>query len=581
MDTLQEQQTESVNESSGNSQTREVFSSVSLAGLKGDELRQMMRVNCFGSLYYFTHVALKRRRLTEGLHKPICTSLERDNIKDVYEMPRDHFKSTICSESLPIWRVLPFGDSDRNNFLKLGYSDVFIDWLSRAHRSDARNLLVSENITNSAKLGKRISFHYESNSVFRYLFPEVIPTTKETWSNFSLHQRVPVSAGSTGGHGEGTFDFLGVGGALQSRHYNGIIIEDDLVGRKAIESVSIMEKTREYHQLVAGAFENEFSNIEESDELVVGNRWDYSDLNSWIQENEPWFKFTNHSALGGCCVLHPEGRPIFPEEFSVEKLDKLKRRLGSYLFSCQYLNNPCAPENADFDPADLMYYSLFKDKDDRWIIHHEVVDGVVRKDIPVSHLNLCLVTDPNHSGNSGDGRCRHAICVVGMNSDGNFYLIDCWARGCNYDTYYGEIYKHADKWGIRKIGVESVAAQKYIIHHIEYVNRLEGRTLKIVPLNGEVDGPDGEITRKKEWRIRNTLSPIFESRRFFVQRSQNEFYSEYTTFPKGRYKDIIDALAYAPQMLKMPSSWMEQQKWKAFNASQARKINQPYSVGVN
>jgi len=38
-------------------------------------------------------------------------------------------------------------------------------------------------------------------------------------------------------HGEGTYDFLGVGGALQSRHYNGILIQDDLIGRKAIESI--------------------------------------------------------------------------------------------------------------------------------------------------------------------------------------------------------------------------------------------------------------------------------------------------------------------------------------------------------
>jgi len=526
-------------------------------------------------------VGLRRKRLTKYLHKPICESLERDHIKDVHEIPRDHFKSTIGSEGLPIWRVLPLNDDDLTTFAKLGYSSEFIEWQRRVHRPAARNLLVSENITNASKLGRRIAFHYESNTIFRYLFPEIIPTSAETWSNFSLHHRIPSAAAAlAGGHGEGTFDFLGVGGALQSRHYDGMVIEDDLVGRKAIESVSIMEKTIEYHILVAGAFENE-DNINENDELVIGNRWGYTDLNSHIKEKEPWFQFHSHSALGGCCPAHPADTPIFPEEFSFEKLFKLRKRFGNYLFSCQFLNNPAAPENADFHPEDLRYYSLEKDKDDSWIIHHEVTDGQVRKDIKVSHLSLCMVTDPNHSGNTGHGRCRHAINVVGLSAEGDFYLVEYFAEACSHDKYFAKIYELADKWKIRKLGVETVAAQKFIAYHINYRNRLEGRSMRIVELKGEVEGPDGEITRKKEFRIRNVLAPIFEGHHFHIQRRFMDFEGEYTTFPRGQYCDILDALAYAPQMLRMPQNFMEEMKWRALNNDTARKFNLPYSAGVH
>ena len=541
-----------------------------VAGLTGDAWRKAMRLNSLGSLYFFIKITLRRKRLTDGLHKPICISLEREHIKDVYELPRDHFKSTICGEGLPMWRVLFVSDEDLNEFRKLGYSNEFLEWMQRVHRPEARNLLVSENITNAGKLGRKIDFHYESNAIYRHLFPELIPTSKEVWSNISKCHRLPLQRKDKGGHGEGTFDFLGVGGALQSRHYDGIVVEDDLVGRKAIESPSIMDKAIECHQLMVGAFENEDA-LADNDELIVGNRWGYYDLNSWIKENEPWFNFITRSAIEG-------DKPIFPEEFSLEKLARWRERLGAYQYSCQFMNNPASPDNAAFAEKDLRYFSIIKGTDDELLIRHEVVDGVVIKDLPVKHLSICMVTDPNHSG--AEGRCRHAINVVGLSSAGNYYHLDCWAEACEADKYIAQLYKIADVWKLRKLGIETVAAQKYLAYHINFRNRIENRSLKLIELKGEVDAPDGTITRKKEWRIRNVLSPIFESNRFYTQRRFQDFKGEYTAFPRGRFVDLLDALAYVPQMLKLPASWVEMQKWKISNAAWARKVGTPYSVGV-
>lgn len=553
------------------------FKPIPLTGLSGDAWTKAMRVNCLGSLFFFIKMGLRKRRLTSGLHLPLCLSLEREHIKDVYEISRDHFKSTIGSEGLPMWRVLWCSDEDLNYFRKLGYSDDFIGWMQRVHRPEARNLLVSENITNAGKLGRRIDFHYESNAVFRHIFAELIPTSSETWSTVSKWQRLPASRKALGGHGEGTFDYLGVGGALQSRHYNGIVVQDDLVGRKAIESPSIMGKTIEYHQLLIGAFESE-DNIEENDELVIGNRWGYYDMNSWIKENEPWFRFETHGAEGGCCSIHRAGIPIFPEEFSMQKLQGIKKRLGAYLYSCQYLNDPSSPENADFKENDLQYFSVRTDNQGNDFLVHEVQNGEVKKDINVAHLAKCIVTDPNHSG--AQGRCRHSINVVGLSAEGNFYHLGCWADAVNTDTYIERLYTMAGEWGLTKLGIETVAAQKYLAYHINYRNRLESRNLKLIELKGEVDAPDGTITRNKEFRIRNVLSPIFESHHFYTQRKFMDFRGEYTRFPKGQYCDILDGLAYVPQMLRLPQSWIESQKWKIENSRMARKIHQPYGVPV-
>src|SRR5882762_6185225 len=97
-------------------------------------------------------------------------------------------------------------------------------------------------------------------------------------------------------------------------------------------------------------------------------------------------------------------------------------------------------------------------------------------------------------------------------------MLDCWAEACESDKYIAKLYEIAANWNMRKLGIETVAAQKYLAYHINYRNRLENRSLKLIELKGEVDAPDGTVTRKKEWRIRNVLSPIFEANRFFSQR---------------------------------------------------------------
>jgi hypothetical protein len=503
---------------------------------------------------------------------PFCDSLMRDRIKDVIEFPRDHFKTTVCTEGLPMWWALPLTQQDLDEFYQLGYNDEFIRFMRRVHDPCTTTLIGSENLTNAVKLGNRTRWHFESNSRYRALFPETLPTSSEIWSAISLHVKRP---GIGGSRGEGTFDFVGVGGAIQSRHYNRLI-EDDLVGRKAIESRSIMDKTKEYHRLLVGAFESDNA-THENDELIIGNRWGFSDLNSDIRENEPWFRFETHSALGGCCPQHPDGVPIFPEEFSVEKLAKFKKRLGPYNFSCQFLNNPIAPEDADFKEEWLHYYDTYQDANHFTKIKHEVTDGQVKADLSVRMLETTIAVDPNHSGNAG--RCRHAIIVAGLSGEGDYYLLDYWAKSASYDSFFDNLYLIARKWDIRRIGFETVAAQKYAKYHIQQRNRCEPNPLTIVDLKGEVENPDGSTSRNKEWRIRNVLEPIFSRGQFYCQRRHQDFIQEYRRFPaKDATVDILDALAYTPQLLRYSLPYDRYMTLLNRNRAGAAELSKPYAV---
>lgn len=519
------------------------------------------RLNCLGSFYYFASIGLRKDRLYRPLHGPMCELVERPKLKEVIEIPRDHFKSTVYSEAYPIWRSLPFTDEDEAAMRVLGYNDEYIHWMKYVHDQDNRILLISETIKNATKLGTKIRGHYETNDFFRTLFPEIIPDKSCVWAADSLQQKR--TRGSTA-HGEGTFDFIGVGAALQSRHYK-IIIQDDMVGKNALESETIMETTINYHQLLVGAMDSVtgYGN-QDVDELIIGNRWAYYDLNSWVKTNEPYFNFNTHSALGGCCDKHPQGVPIFPTEFSIEKLDRFRKRLGTYFFSCQFLNEPTNPVDIKFDTKYLRYFKLEPDltrsepkldefgkdtgqKRYKVNIHHQVHSGQVIKDVNPAAIKRFMIVDPNHSGNVS--RCRSAITVTAKaENPRRIYLLDVWAEMASPEIFLQTIFNMALAWKVTDIYLETIAAQKYLFFYLKDLKKQKEKENEFFKRVRFIELKTPKTANAKMIRI-ESLGPMFERGEFWVNEvGAQDFIDEYKSYPAGRLKDILDTLGYGPQV---------------------------------
>ena len=541
--------------------TTNSFRVIPILSERPEIIRAIHRVNSLGSLFYFATVVLHKTKFQrnpdkhKNLHLQMCLVVEKDGLQEVIEIPRDHYKSSIYSECLPMWRTLPFTPSDEAIFRALGYGDEYILWMRRAHQQDFRWLLVSEVTKNASKLGTRIANHYESNKDFKHLFPEIIPDSSNTWNNLSLtHKRTDAGKG----HGEGTYDFTGVGGALQSTHYDGCI-QDDLVGRAAFESPSILEDTIEYHKLLVGAMDADTENGQrENDEIVVGNRWAYNDLNSYIRENEDYFNFTTHSALGGCCPIHPYGTPIFPEAFSLAKLEKFKKRLGNYLFSCQFLNVPINPAEVKFQKKDLRFYEFVKDesssltnKKRRVKIRHHVREGDVIPDVFPRTLKRYMTVDPNHSEN--DGRCRHAIVVTGVHENPRReYLLDVWAKATSIAEFIEVMFNMAFAWKLDEIHLETIAAQRYLKFHLEHrISEAQYSTTEVDAWIQHVEIKELKTPKTKnakQMRI-DAFAPVVERNEFWVNtHGQNEFMEEFETYPNGKLRDVLDVIGYAMQV---------------------------------
>lgn len=539
-------------------------------------LRWAHRLNSHANLFYFGYRVLGKKRLQlnpdlrKNLHYQMCLAVMKDGVKEVIEIPRDHYKSTIYSECYPMWRALPFGPEDEARMRHAGSLymsqdalDLYIEWMYRAHSQDHRILLVSETIGNSVKLGTRIRGHYESNRMFREVYSDIIPDASCRWKDDSLCHKRTIE-GSL--HGEGTFDFIGVGGALQSRHYN-IVIQDDLVGKDAIKSETVMNDTIDYHKLLVGAFDADTNNAgRDNDEIVVGNRWSYSDLNSYIKDNETYYNFIRHSALGGCCSLHPWGSPIFPEAFKLEKLARWKQRLGIYHYSCQFENTPINPEKCKFSKDNLRYFhyerdfsavSYNKDRVDaekkkgyRVKIRHHVNQGDVEEDVFPRNLQRFMVIDPNHGGKKG--RCRHAITITGISQNPRrIYLLSSWAEAIDINDFVGEIFRQAIAFKINTIHVETVGAQKYLKFHLEYYVQTHKKDKPEIAAMRFADLKSTTTANAKFERI-DSIIPITERGELWIDANDNrKFLEELEAYGnKNGLVDILDTLGYGPQVWK-------------------------------
>lgn len=501
---------------------------------KPEKFKMAVRLNALGSLYFFEKFVLQRSKLSENLHKPVLESLETDRPRFLLEMPRDHYKTVMATEGRTIWRSLPFNEIDEMAMRELGYDEAYIAWMKRCHNPARRTLSVSEVLENAIKIGFRIDWHYKDNALFRHIFSDIIPTSSEAWNASSKTHK----CSNRGPQGEGTYDYLGVGGALQSRHYDDLL-EDDVIGKEALESPAVMAKTIDYHRLLIGAFQS----YEQAAWTVVNNRWSPTDLSGWIRENQKEFIIESHGALGGCCDRHPAGVPIFPEEFTVAILEEIRRVQGPYFFSHQYLNLAVNPEECIFKKEWLRYYKptpspMIHQQGKHWL-RHEAYEGKVHKDLDPNTLIRSMVVDPNHAGE--EGRCNHAIVVTGLNPETDMvYLLDVWAKAKSVDELLHNIYRMAELWNLQEFWLETIGAQKHLKSHIEYRNRVEKRSLRVRDLKS------GMGRNAKRERI-ESLEPILREGRLWIRADHSEFLNEYFNYPGGQTVDVLDALGYCPQ----------------------------------
>lgn len=480
-----------------------------------EEYRQFLRERCRASLYFLCKAVLGFKDFVPGIHLPAANHIQQVGIRRKrLLLPRGFMKSHLATIGYPIWLVIqePHGDF---------------------RGSDERILIANATATNAENFLSKIKSIFERNSVFQWLFPDLIPDFASRHITWNMSEAtIPRSID----YPEPTFSTIGVGGAVVSRHFTHIIL-DDLINEKHAESPELMRKAIDWYKYTESLLE-----VTGRDEiLVIGTRWSFNDLYSHIEETEGAYSAAKNP-LGFSTYFRSaieNDLAIFPERFGFEELQRLRDKYGDYMFSCLYLNNPRKPGVTDFDINLLQYYT-FTSKGHILLANNATLD-------PANFDRVLIIDIATSQRRLAD---YSAVVVVGVDSQRRVFLLDAWRGRVLTKTLIDKIFALAQRWKVRKIYYEDSAQQKLIeqplTDHIKSTGQyfaIEG----VRPKGGAVS------LHSKEQRIRFT-TPFFSKGLVYIRQSMTDFVQELQDFPLGRHDDTIDAFAYFPRVVRYPEN---------------------------
>lgn len=492
-----------------------------------DQVWSTTRENAQKSLYFFSTAVLGFNKIERNPHLEICSFIQRiPKSRKVCLIPRDCYKSTIGSKSLPLWILI---------------QKEFCGIPGREHRI----LCGSFSSENAKKQIKAIRHLIERNTMLQWLFPEIVPDfSKTTWTDSNL--LFP----RDGVYGEDTIEAAGVDTHLVSRHYT-VQIKDDLEDEKAMQSPTVRKKVYDWYKSAEALFVDE----QTAYDLLIGTRWGIDDLYAQVKTNESdTYEFL-------CRPLHwsradldadlrearESGRPsvyemdperyapdpartyyFFPKIFPADSCARIKAKQGSFMYSMLYLNNPKDPSLAEFREKDLRYYNFD--------IHGNLIlelDNGEKETVVFDHLARVMFWDPALAEADQKKGDFNAIVVCAKDSDGRIFVLETIEERQNPTHLYSRFCSLHRRYSVQKAAIEDAGFQRILKFSLYRVQKEQNYTFPVVEQR-----PVGD----KVSRIRS-LIPFVESHELFVRKSMRGLIDQFKNFPQLPHDDVIDAVA--------------------------------------
>lgn len=282
---------------------------------------QDFRVAAEKSLFVFAKGVLGLSRLTTALHKPCADFLMKTPpYRKMLLLPRDHLKTSICSRSLPIHMLIQSKDSN--------------PYIPGKDGAETRILLAAKTATNAQHQLRWIEARFETCDILQALWPHRCWTNarKESRKWSEAEMMIPRKID----YPEASIETIGVGGKVTGRHYD-VMIKDDLIDIEDANSEIVMRGAIEWHKASRALMDDPDKSLE----FVLGTRWAVYDLYQDIINEDPTVDRVVRAAI-------EDGKPIFPEFFSLETLKRLHKEMGPRFFLL-YMNSAHNPELTDFD----------------------------------------------------------------------------------------------------------------------------------------------------------------------------------------------------------------------------------------
>lgn len=210
-------------------------------------------------------------------------------------------------------------------------------------------------------------------------------------------------------------------------------------------------------------------------------------------------------------------------------------------FHAQYYNDP------NDESTNILERSLFQYYDPKFIKADLGGVSFKGKRLKVYAAMDVAWTDVSESG--GKKADYTAIAVVGVDQDGYYYVLDLDRfKTSSFQVYYDNIMRLSDKWGFRKIKIETNAGGKFVANEVERLSRENGGSISV-----DFKSNAGAGAKAKALRQYAIVNPKYELKSIFHRRDGlTSILEEELILERPPHDDLVDALGMALENAKPP-----------------------------
>ncbi len=223
-----------------------------------------------------------------------------------------------------------------------------------------------------------------------------------------------------------------------------------------------------------------------------------------------------------------QGKALWEERYSIEKLEEIRNTLGRYWFASLYQQEPSPADGGIFNSRYFRYY--------------EEKDGILKLysgETVESHLiSKCRIYAVMDLAVSVSNKSDYTVIIIfAVTSGYDIVVLDVIRErmeGAGHIALIEQIYR---KWQPITIGIESVQYQKSL------VQQAKRKGLPVKELRPDKD----KVSRALAIAARMEAGSVyFRNHSHWLYDLENELLA----FPNGKHDDQVDSLAYAATMIK-------------------------------
>jgi len=365
---------------------------------------------------------------------------------------------------------------------------------------------------------REITNWVQSNNTLRTLFPDILPENRTRRVNTTQ-----LELNRTATWKEPTFETMGVGTKGQGRHYNRLKL-DDIYGTEARDSPSARRKSIQWFDEL-----QPFLVTPRTDGFdIAGTRYDHEDVYAHAMDK---YGDKLPRYIRSVIEFNPLTQtydPIFPEQFTHESLEDLKK--NQKIWTANYLNAPDFREARDLDPSWIRHWD-YVNSSKRTIVGFTGTERIKRH---VDELDKLLFIDPAVEGDAG-----WVITGADRTADKpHIFVLDSFRGPIPPDKMIERVFSAVRRWEIRAVVIEEVLFSRLYRHWMESEMRHKNEYFRIIPAKTGQKAKDARVMG---------LVPYFSAGQIFFHKDQTALQEEYNQFGLGSSYHILDALAYGPE----------------------------------